>query len=204
MRVITKAYRSIPQVLTSEERKKLFSQIDPNDVIGLRNLCMLTLMVDNGLRISEVIHLNVQEINWTTGELFVRHGKGNRDRVLYLNNKNLSLLKKWKQIRPIQSHLLFTTLHGSAVYDVYIRQVVKRLTKRAGIEKNIHPHTFRHTFATDLYRYTKDIRLVQKALGHADISTTMIYMHVYDDDLENALRNFREKEKEKINIKMAS
>lgn len=204
MRIITKTYRSIPQVLTSEERKRLFSQIDSNDVVGLRNLCMLTLMVDNGLRISETIHLNVRDVDWTSGELVVRHGKGNRDRVLYLNNNNLSLLNKWKQIRPIQSQLLFTTLHGSAVYDVYLRQVLKRLTKKAGIEKNIHPHTLRHTFATDLYRYTKDLRLVQKALGHSDISTTMIYTHIVDDDLEYALKSFRKNEKKGLRMRVAS
>lgn len=204
MRVITRKIRKIPEILTAEERKTFFSQIDSNHLIGLRNLCMLKLMIDCGLRISEVIHLSVIDVDWNTGELIVRHGKGNSDRLLYLSDNNLDLLKQWKELRPVQSPLLFTTFHGTAVYDVYIRQVVKRITKRAGIEKNIHPHTLRHFFATDLYRQTKDIRLVQKALGHADISTTMIYTHIVDDDLKIALRSFRENEKEQINIKLAS
>ena len=69
--------------------------------------------------------------------------------------------------------------------------MVERYCKKAGIPKDIHPHTLRHTFATDLYRETKNIRLVQKALGHADLSTTMIYTHIVDDELEDALKTFR-------------
>ena len=68
---------------------------------------------------------------------------------------------------------------------------MKRYAVKAGIPKDVHPHTLRHTFATDLYRQTKDIRLVQKALGHADVSTTMIYVHLVDEDLEDAMKTFR-------------
>ena len=201
MRLIKRRCRKIPEVLTTEEQERLLLQLNHSRLLDLRNLCMLKLMVDNGLRISETIHLGVRDIDWKRGSFIVRQGKGNRDRVLYLNDENLALLKRWKKERPIQCSLLFTTMQGHPVYDVYIRQVVKRLTKKAAIEKNVHPHTLRHSFATDLYRHTKDIRLVQKALGHADISTTMIYTHIVDDDLEDALRNFR---KGKTSIKIAS
>jgi len=70
--------------------------------------------------------------------------------------------------------------------------MVKRLAVKAGIVKNVHPHTLRHSFATDLYRETSKIRLVQKALGHSDLSTTMIYTHVFDEGLEDALKSFRQ------------
>jgi integrase/recombinase XerD len=201
MRLIERRCRRIPEVLTAEEQEGLFSQLDQNRLVDLRNLCMLKLMMDNGLRISEAIHLQVRDVDWNNGSFVVRQGKGNRDRILYLNDENLALLKRWKEARPIQCSLLFTTLQGHPVYDVYIRQVMKRITKKAHIDKNVHPHTLRHSFATDLYRYSKDIMLVQKALGHSDISTTMIYTHLVDDDLEDALRNFR---KGKTSIKMAS
>jgi integrase/recombinase XerD len=70
--------------------------------------------------------------------------------------------------------------------------MVARLASKAGIEKNVHPHTLRHSFATDLYRETSKIRLVQKALGHSDLSTTMIYTHIFDEELEDALKSFRQ------------
>jgi integrase/recombinase XerD len=86
---------------------------------------------------------------------------------------------------------VFTTLKGTPVSDRYVQKMVTRLSEKAGIEKNVHPHVLRHTFATDLYRETGKIRLVQKALGHADLSTTMIYTHIVDDELEIALKSFR-------------
>lgn len=195
MRIITTKQRKIPEILTEQERQKLLCSIDYKSLIGLRNLCMLTVMVDLGLRVSEVINLCNDDINWISGKTIVRQGKGNRDRVLWLNEDDLNLLMKWKEKRPLKVDPFFTTLQGNCVHDDYIRQVVKRLAKRAGITKNIHPHTLRHTFATDLYKVTKDIRLVQKALGHADISTTMIYTHIVDDQLEEALKNLRRHEK---------
>ena len=86
---------------------------------------------------------------------------------------------------------VFTTLAGQSVSSRYVQQMMKRYAAKAGIEKNIHPHTLRHTFATDLHRMSRNIRLVQKALGHADLSTTMIYTHVYDEELEDTLKSFR-------------
>jgi len=195
MPIITTKQRKIPEILTEQERQKLLFSINNNSLIGLRNLCMLTLMVDIGLRISEVINLCNGDINWISGKMIVRQGKGNRDRVLWLNDNDLNLLAQWREKRPVKVDLLFTTLQGRPVYDVYVRQFLRRLAKKAGITKNIHPHTLRHTFATDLYRETKDLRLVQKALGHADISTTMIYTHIVDDQLEEALKNLRRGEK---------
>jgi site-specific recombinase XerD len=86
---------------------------------------------------------------------------------------------------------LFTTLAGALLRDNYLRAMVKRYGLKAKIGKDVHPHMLRHTFATDLYRETKNIRLVQKALGHVSLGTTMIYTHIVDDELEDALRTFR-------------
>jgi hypothetical protein len=77
------------------------------------------------------------------------------------------------------------------VKDRDLRAMVKLRAQKVGITKDVHPHMLRHTFATDLYRDTKDIRLVQKTLGHADLSTTMIYTHLVDDDVAHAMRTFR-------------
>ena len=80
---------------------------------------------------------------------------------------------------------------GNQLVPRYIQKLVKRYSKKAGIDKDISPHNLRHTFATDLLRESKNIRLVQKAMGHSDVSTTMIYTHIVDEELENALKNFR-------------
>jgi len=86
---------------------------------------------------------------------------------------------------------VFTTLAGTPVSSRYVQQMVQRYAAKAGIEKRVHPHILRHTFATDLHRESRNIRLVQKALGHADLSTTMIYTHVYDLEIREALRSLR-------------
>jgi integrase/recombinase XerD len=152
---------------------------------------MITLMLNTGLRASEVLHLRVRDIDWTSGQLMVREGKGKKDRTLWLNEPDLELLRAWRGRRPVASELMFTTLHGTPVKDRDLRAMVKRRARKVGITKDVHPHMLRHTFATDLYRATKDIRLVQKTLGHADLSTTMIYTHLVDDDVAHAMRTFR-------------
>jgi integrase/recombinase XerD len=152
---------------------------------------MITLMLDTGLRASEVLHLRVRDIDWTSGQLMVREGKGKKDRTLWLSEPDLDLLRSWRACRPVANELMFTTLHGTPVKDRDLRAMVKRRARKVGITKDVHPHMLRHTFATDLYRATKDIRLVQKTLGHADLSTTMIYTHLVDDDVAHAMRTFR-------------
>lgn len=184
--------KKLPYVMTEDELKALLAQPNPKCPTGLRNLCMMRLMCNAGLRVAEVLNLKVKDIDWMTGKLKVVQGKGKKDRILWLNEDDLELLGRWRGKRKVQSENLFTTLQGEAIDDRYIRNMVKRLAKKAGIINDIHPHTLRHTFATDIYRETKNIRLVQKALGHSDLSTTMIYTHIIDDEIEQAMKGFRQ------------
>lgn len=189
--MVKRTAKKLPEILTDQEREALLAQPNPKAPTGLRNLCMMRLMLNVGLRVSEVLNLKTIDVDWMSGKLMVREGKGAKDRTLWLGEADLDLLRTWRERRKVHCSLLFTTLKGGAINDRYMREMVKRLAKKAGIEKDIHPHTLRHTFATDLYRETKNIRLVQKALGHSDLSTTMIYTHIVDDELEGALRTFR-------------
>jgi len=182
--------RKLPEVLTSDELKGLLKQPNQKAPTGLRNLCILAIMSYAGLRSAEIINLKPSHINLQTGEIVVRGGKGKKDRILWVQEEVIELLRKWRKVRP-EGDLFFSTLKGSILSDRYLRDMVKRYAKRAGINKNISPHTLRHTFATDLLRQTKNIRLVQKALGHSDLSTTMIYTHIVDTELEEALKIFR-------------
>ncbi|MFW6071101.1 MAG: tyrosine-type recombinase/integrase, partial [Candidatus Bipolaricaulota bacterium] len=164
-----------------------------------RNKVMFQLMLNTGLRVSEVVSLRWEDLNLTSGKLMVREGKGAKDRTLWVDEGQVDELGEWKE-RQVEKlgeppRWVFSTLReGNSGEKLTIQQVWKTLrtyAKKAGIEKDISPHTLRHTFATDLYRETGKIRLVQKALGHADLSTTMIYTHIVDEELEGAMKSFR-------------
>lgn len=182
--------RKLPDILNHKEISFLLRQPNKNAPTGLRDLAMIRLMLNTGLRASEVLNISVSDVDWTSGKLMVKHGKGKNGRIVWINEDDLEIIKKWKETDP-QSLLIFTTLKGNKINDRYLRAMVKRRAKKAGISKVVHPHLLRHTFATDLLRSTKNIRLVQKALGHASLSSTMIYTHIYDEELEEALKSFR-------------
>src|SRR5215472_12189471 len=108
----SKKPRKIPEVLTAEERDSLLRQPNKRYPTGLRNLCMMRLMLDAGLRASEVLKLGINDIDWMSGKLKVREGKGKKDRILWLNEGALELLRKWRERKPAGTNLLFTTLKG--------------------------------------------------------------------------------------------
>lgn len=182
--------QNLPETLNYQERELLLSQPNQKAPTGLRDLAMIRLMINAGLRSCEVLKMFIEDIDWISGKLHMKQGKGKKDRIIWVNEEDLNVIKKWKEIKP-KSPVLFTTLKGGCINDRYLRAMVKRRAQNAGITKNVHPHLLRHTFATDLLRSTKNIRLVQKALGHANLSSTMIYTHVYDEELESALKSFR-------------
>ncbi len=187
--------RRLPDVLTMEERQRLLATPNHRYPTGVRNHSMLLLMANAGLRVGEVVSLKLHDVDWMSGRVAVRSGKYQRDRVVFLNQRDLESLQKWRQVRGsrtgICSDYLFTTLQGAQVATKYVREMIKRVAKRAGLSKDVHPHLLRHTFATDLLRHSGNIRVVQSALGHADVSTTMIYTHVVGSDVEVAMRSLR-------------
>ena len=184
--------RAIPVVLTESEQQKLLDQFNERYVTSQRNRVMFRLMLNTGLRVSAIVSLRWEDV-------MVREGKGAKDRSLWVDEGQLGELGKWKdrQVEKIGGlpKWVFSTLReGNVGEKLTIQQVWKTLktyAEKAGVEKDISPHTLRHTFATDLYRETGKIRLVQKALGHADLSTTMIYTHIVDEELEGAMKSFR-------------
>lgn len=194
--------KKLPNVLNEDEQKRLLEQPNPRYVTGQRNHLLLKLMLDTGLRLSEATGLKWQNISLITGNLKVVEGKGAKDRILWLSEEDLELLKSWKQRQTEKAgktlEYVFTAMSkgtlGNKLDNRYVQDMVKRCSKKAKIKKNVSPHTCRHTFASDLLRQTKNIRMVQKALGHNQLNTTMIYTHIIDDELENELKNFRKKE----------
>jgi integrase/recombinase XerD len=194
MRVIIMSNKKIPEFLTKEEQEQLINVFNIRYFNSHRNKMMIQLFLATGLRLSEMINLKWNDINLLTGQLKVVQGKGSKDRMLWLSDSNIQLLQEWKQrqVEQLGKQLnVFTNREGTELKDRDVREMVVTYASKAGITKTISPHTLRHSFASDLLRDTKNIRLVQKALGHSDLSTTMIYTHIVDDEYEDALKNFR-------------
>lgn len=170
--------RYLPKVLNQNEVTKLVEQ--PTD---LRDRAILELLYGGGLRVSELIRVNVQDINLTTG--YVRClGKGSKERLVPVNQAAIKAIAGYlEQVRPEvllreQERALFLNYAGRRLTRQGIWKVVKEAAKEAGIAKEITPHTLRHSFATHLIENGADLRSVQEMLGHADISTTQLYTHV--------------------------
>ncbi len=179
--------RKLPEVLTDDEGSRLLAVRNRRYPSGLRDWCVINIMLSAGLRAAEVLDLKWHGIELASGKLMVRRGKGKKDRVLWFNGILQETLGKWRARCP-DSLYVFPTNQGKRQHDSALRAMVKRRGVKAGIAKDVHPHMLRHSFATRLYRESKDIRLTQKALGHADLSTTMIYTHLVDEDMEASLK----------------
>jgi site-specific recombinase XerD len=183
----------LPRVLTEEETKRLLQQPNQRYYGPHRDYLYMRLMLKAGLRASEATALRPENVDLMSGKLVVREGKGAKDRTLWVGEELLGELQEWtgrRNKKTGESEFLLPTSKGTQVATSHLRRSVKRYTRDAGIEEvyRVSPHTLRHTFATRLYRETSNIRMVQKALGHSDLSTTMIYTHVVDEELEGAMK----------------
>ncbi len=185
--------RKIPEVLSADEQSRLLDALKPSTPMKLRNRAMVILMLNAGLRSAEVVNLRMRDIDWEESKLKVRNGKGGRDRVLWLSDDDLCLLHQYAEAQGkcSPSSLLFQTRLGKPIDTRFLRAMLEKKGRHAGLIKRVHPHLLRHTFATDLLRATRNIYLVQKALGHSDISTTTIYLHLVDAEMEGAMKNLR-------------
>ena len=191
--------KKLPKILEKEEREKLLNTFNERYPTNQRDKTAIELMLNTGLRLSELTNLKWEYLNLTTGKIEVIEGKGAKDRIVYANDEILEKLKSWRdrQLEELKkrdvnnTEYVFTSLKGNKLDSGNFRRKIYTKAEKAGINKKVSPHTFRHTFATDLYKETKNIRLVQKALGHSDLSTTMIYTHIVDDELESAMKNLK-------------
>jgi integrase/recombinase XerD len=178
-----KQEQKLPQVMSVEEVQALLEVPDTSKVFGIRDKAMLELLYATGMRVSELISLNLSDVHMTMG--FVRCiGKGNKERIIPLGKMAQNALVSYieesrNQLTKKKSpDALFVNLYGNRLTRQGFWKILKKLTKEAGIEKELTPHTLRHSFATHLLENGADLRAVQEMLGHADISTTQIYTHV--------------------------
>lgn len=189
------AKRKLPEFLTEQEQEQLIGVFNERYFNSYRNKIMIKLFLATGLRLSEMINLKWNDINLMTGQLKVVEGKGSKDRILWIGEGMLDDLRRWREKQVNKLHVcdyVFTNRTKGQLVDRDIREMISNYSNKAGINKKVSPHTLRHSYATDLLRHTKNIRLVQKALGHEDLSTTMIYTHIVDDEYEKELKNLRD------------
>ena len=179
-----KLKRKLPEVLDVHEIDLMVEQIDHSKPEGMRNKAIIETMFSCGLRVSELVGLKFADISYT--DEFVRViGKGNKERLIPIGSIALKAIKLYKD--TVRSHITAQTGHTDTVFlngrgkglsRVMIFYIIKDLAKRAGIHKNISPHTMRHSFATCLVEAGADLRAVQQMLGHESITTTEIYTHI--------------------------
>ncbi len=188
--------RHLPDVLTYIEIDSMINAIDLSQPLGHRNKAILEVMYACGLRVSEVITLKISNIYFN--DEFIRvFGKGNKERLVPISHSTIKTLKLYLEgerlhqaINPKHTDTVFINRRGSGLSRQMIFLMIKGLAKKAGIKKNIGPHTIRHSFATHLLEGGADLRAVQQMLGHSNISTTEIYTHVSDQYLREVISIF--------------
>lgn len=191
-----KTSRKLPDFLSFEEIESLIGQVDLSKPEGHRNKAILETMYSCGLRVSEVITLQISHLYLDDG--FIRViGKGDKERLIPIGAAAIQYIliyynenRKGMQAKKGQEDVLFLNRRGSGLSRVMIFLMIKDLALKAGIKKTISPHTFRHSFATHLVEGGADLRAVQEMLGHESITTTEIYTHLDREYLRDTLQQF--------------
>ncbi|BAV59199.1 tyrosine recombinase XerD [Endomicrobiia bacterium] len=183
---------NLPDILTFDEVDLLLNSINDDDEMHIRNKAMLELLYAAGLRVSELINLKFSDINLE--DCFLRTiGKGSKERLVPFGNKAkffISIyLKKRRPCLNVNDHIFISRL-GKKLSRIEFWRQLKNIAKNVGINKNITPHTLRHSFASHLLKGGADIRFVQEMLGHASITTTQIYTHLDEDRIVQQHKKF--------------
>lgn len=188
--------RMLPEVLSIQEIDLLIDTIDLSSKEGCRNKAILETLYSCGLRVSELVHLKFEDIFFNEG--FIRViGKGNKQRLVPVSasvEKEIGIysenIRNHQEIKPGNESYVFLNRRGAKLTRVMIFTIIKNLAAKAGIEKNISPHTFRHSFATHLLEGGANLRAIQEMLGHESITTTEIYTHLDQSFLKEVILSF--------------
>ncbi len=189
-----KKRQKLPKVLSEEEVNKLLD-INLNTDYDYRNKAMLELMYSSGLRVSELINLNVNDIDLMNSTVRI-FGKGSKERIVPLNDyasealKNYILYHRATLFKHGENNYLFLNNHGNKMTRQGFFKILKKIALENNIKTDFSPHTLRHSFATHLLKYGADLRSIQELLGHSDISTTQIYTHITSERLQKNYEEF--------------
>ncbi len=191
-----KTTRKLPDVLTFEEIEKIIASLDLSKPEGGRNKAIFETMYSCGLRVSELVNLRLSNLFLDVGFIKVL-GKGDKERLVPIGSDAIKYIQIYRNnirnhitIQQGEEDIVFLNRRGHRLTRVMIFLILKDLVKKASIEKNVSPHTFRHSFATHLVEGGADLRAVQEMLGHESITTTEIYTHLDREFLRNTLHQF--------------
>jgi len=192
---LAKVWMRLPDTLSLHEMEELLQKPDDTKPQGLRDKAMFELLYATGLRVSELVTLTVNSVNWQVGCLTAT-GKGRKERIVPIGRVAIAILRRYMdESRPLlikgkKTDILFVNRRGGGLTRQALWKMVKKYALLAGLKKKVHPHTFRHSFATHLLEGGADLRAVQVMLGHADISTTQVYTHVTRERLKEIHRKY--------------
>ena len=175
-----KSPRTLPQALSTDQAVKLVS-IEGDDALAIRDRAILELFYSSGLRLAELVGLNIGALDLQDGTVTVT-GKGNKTRIVPVGSHASQAIRNWLQTRAliqgVDENALFTTQQGRRITARAVQYRIKQWAIKQGINSDAHPHMLRHSFATHVLQSSGDLRAVQEMLGHANISTTQVYTHL--------------------------
>lgn len=196
-----KKNKNLPHYLKDDEINKLFSIPDTSTALGQRNLLIIEMLYATGVRVSELVNIKLKDIDIYNDSIKIR-GKGNKERIVFFGSFCKSALEIYldegrKELDKKGSIYLFLNKFGNKLSDRMIRNILDDLILKAGVEKHVHPHMIRHTFATDMLNSGADLMTVKELLGHESINTTSIYTHVSNEQIRRVYDNCHPRAKER-------
>ncbi|MCL5030289.1 MAG: site-specific tyrosine recombinase XerD [Bacteroidetes bacterium] len=193
---LPKLAKNLPTVLSINEVDAILSKPDIENKLGLRDKAALETFYACGVRVSELINLTISDL-FLDEEIIRVFGKGSKERLVPIGSSAINWIKEYLlRSRPLlekklkSGNFLFLNNNGTKLSRMGIWKIVDRYVREAGIQKEVHPHTFRHSFATHLLEGGADLRAVQEMLGHSDISTTQIYTHIDREYIKQVHKDF--------------
>lgn len=191
---IKKEEKKLPDILTNKEVELLLSQPDCTDLKGCRDKAMLEVLYATGIRVSELINLTLNDVNIQVGILHLNSKKSERIIPMYPEAIK-SLLNYCTKVRDVvvldpEQEVLFTNMNGNKLTRQGFWKIIKQYAKQAGIEKDITPHTLRHSFAAHLLQNGAPLKEIQEILGHSDISSTQVYAHMLRDKYSHTYKKY--------------
>lgn len=187
-----KLEKKLPKYLTINEIEKILNAVKLDNKIGIRDAFILELLYVSGIRVSELTNIKISDIDDNENKIKIM-GKGNKERIVFYGTRCRCLLNKYLSIRnqflKCPNDYLVLSNTGRKINPREIRNIINRIKLKAGVDMNISPHTFRHTFATHMLNEGADLRSVQELLGHENLSTTQIYTHLTNEKLRRTYLN---------------
>jgi len=194
--------RLYQNIINIEELNQLESEINTDDDFGFRDLSIIETLYGTGMRVGEISNMLIEDTSISGRNIMIRNGKGKKDRVVPLNKYAVKLLnqyiketrrkiiKKTKSKKRLAKGIVYLNIYGKKMSEEGITRIIQRYGKKAGIEKNVTAHTFRHSCATHMLTNGADVRYIQKLLGHKSLSSTQVYTKVMLEELKNTIEKY--------------